>query len=402
MRSCQISEPSALQLQSLCHSPVDISGELNQNRRAFISRSVLAVPALLGSIGSSTPVAAQPSAASGLLARELVGLGKPQQAVLLPLSTGPFATASQALKAGFLAAHQRDGQQKPLLFIEVDDKSNDLFNAVMALQADGINWIAGPLTRAGVNAYIDSGVPPSNILSLNLADPDRNIPSGLITFGLAGELEARQIAAQAFDDVAISEPVRRPLRAITLTSTNSAARRAAAAFIDGWRELGGDSPLPIEIENRPLSEIKNAIEPYQPDAIFLSVNIEQLRAIRPAIERKAGLYSTSQLSLLGQPNVRYSPELDGIKLVDMPYLAIADHPVALAYPKPPQRFNNEMTRLYALGLDAFRLIFDVLPYPQRTVLEGATGRLTINKSLNRIERAATVLQYRNGQLVSFG
>jgi outer membrane PBP1 activator LpoA protein len=61
-----------------------------------------------------------------------------------------------------------------------------------------------------------------------------------------------------------------------------------------------------------------------------------------------------------------------------------------------------MTRLYALGLDAYRLIFDVLPYPQRTVLEGATGRLTVNRALNRIDRVATVLQYRNGQLVSFG
>jgi uncharacterized protein len=401
MRSCQNSKKHTLPEQNLCDGSTGTSMKPSPNRRTFIGRSVLAVPAFMGSIGLSNQVASQTTVTSAPLARELVGLGKPQQAVLLPLSSGPFATASQALKAGILAAHQRDGQQKPLLFLEVDDKANDLFNAVIALQADGINWIAGPLTRAGVNAYIDSGVPPSNMLSLNLADPDRNIPSGLITFGLAGELEARQIAAQAFDDSAINEPVRRPLRAITLTASNASARRAAAAFIDGWRELGGDCPLPIEIENRPLSEIKNAIDPYQPDAVFLSVSVDQLRTIRSAIDRKTALYSTSQLSLLGQPNAKYIPELDGIKLVDMPYLAVQDHPVALAYPKPPQRFNNEMTRLYALGLDAFRLIFDVLPYPQRAVLEGATGRLTVNKALNRIERAATVLQYRNGQLVSF-
>jgi uncharacterized protein len=402
MRSCQTSKKRALQLQRPCEEPSENSTKLNLNRRLFINRSVLAVPAVMGSIVYSKQVAAQTNVAPAILGRELVGLGKPQHAVLLPLSNGPFGIASQALKAGILAAHQRDGQQKPLVFLEVDDKSNELFNAVMGLQADGVNWIAGPLTRAGVNAYIDSGVPPTNVLSLNLADPDRNIPSGLVTYGLAGELEARQIAAQAFDDVAINEPVRRPLRAITLTASNAAARRAAAAFIDGWRELGGDCPLPVEIENRPLSEIKNAIEPYQPDAVFLSLSVEQLRIIRSAIERKTALYSTSQLSLLGQPNAKYIPELDGIKLVDMPYLAIQDHPVALAYPRPPQRFNNEMTRLYALGLDAFRLIFDVLPFPQRTVLEGATGRLTINKALNRIDRVATILQYRNGQLVSFG
>jgi uncharacterized protein len=382
--------------------PIAEKRELNSTRRTFLARSVLAVPAIGGTLGLSNVSQAQTPSAAGIFTREVIGLGKPQQAVLLPLSTGPFATAGQALKAGIVAAHQRDGQQKPLLFLEVDDKSNDLFNATMALAADGIQWTAGPLTRAGVNAYIDSGVPPSNMLSLNLADPDRNIPTGLMTYGLAGELEARQIAAQAFDDAAINEPVRRPLRAITLTSSSASSRRAAATFIDTWRELGGDCPLPIEIENRQLSEVKNAIDPYQPDVVFLSISIEQLRTIRSAIERKTGLYSTSQLSLLGQATAKFTPELEGIKLVDMPYLAINDHPVALAYAKPPARFNNEMTRLYALGLDAYRLIFDVLPFPQRTVLEGATGRLTVNRALNRIDRVATVLQYRNGQLVSFG
>ncbi len=377
----------------------------NNSRRNWLTRSVLSVPVLANilnpwQVANAQSSTTQSSTTAAVMAREIVGIGKPQQAVLLPLSNGPFATAGQALKAGILAAHQRDGQQKPLLLIEVDDKSADLFAAVMALQADGVNWIAGPLTRTGVNAYIDSGAPPSNIVSLNLADPDRNLPSNLLTFGLAGEVEARQIALQAFDDSSINEPLRRPLRAVALSSTNAAARRAAAAFIDAWRELGGDCPLPIEIENRPVSEVRNAIEPYKPDAVFLSVNVEQLRGIRSAIERTGALYSTSQLSLLGQPNAKYTAELEGIKLVDMPYLAIQDHPVALAYAKPPARFNNEMTRLYALGLDAFRLIFDVLPYPQRAVLEGATGRLTVNRAANRIERQASVLQYRNGQLIS--
>ncbi len=372
----------------------------NKARRSIVGFGALSLPLILAGAGASNFVQAQTTQTSPIMPREVIGLGKPQQAVLLPLSSGPFATAGQALKAGILAAHQRDGQQKPILFVEVDDKPADLFAAVMAMQADGIQWIAGPLTRAGVNAYIDSGVAPSNVVSLNLADPDRNIPTGLLTFGLAGELEARQIAVVAFDDSAVIEPTRRPLRALALTAPNASARRSAAAFIDTWRELGGDCPLPIEVENRSLSEIKAAIDPYKPDAIFLSLNLEQLKSIRTAIEKTSGLYSTSQLSLLGQNNARYSNELDGIKLIDMPFMAVPDSPVALAYPRAPARFNNEMIRLYALGLDAFRLIFDVLPFPQRAVLEGATGRLRVNRNLNRIERQATVLQYRNGQLLA--
>jgi uncharacterized protein len=335
-------------------------------------------------------------------ARELLGLGKPETAVLLPPSNGSFGWASQALRAGLVAAHQRDGQQKPFLLIEVEDRQADIFSIVSELKSQAVQWLAGPLTRQGVNNFIDSGTQGLKSLTLNVPDADRFIPNTMLTFGLPVEAEARQIGQYAFDQAGLAVPTRRPLRALALAQANPSSRRAAASFTDTLRELGADVPLPFEIEGRVVSEVKNAVEQNQPDALFLSAPLEVLRTIRGAIDKNVPLYSTSQASLLGNANARLTADLDGIWFVDVTWLAVPDHAVVQAYPKVPARFTAEMIRLYALGLDTYRLLFDVLPYPNRKILEGATGKLVVNTSAQRIDRAGSILQYRAGQAFVVG
>jgi uncharacterized protein len=328
--------------------------------------------------------------------RTLLGLGRAEQAVLLPPNQGPIAWAHQALRAGIIAAHQRDGSNKPLLLIEVEDKAPDLFSVANELSTNGYRWVAGPLTRNGVNTYIDSGAAPLKLLALNSPSPDKPIPSSMLIYGLGLEAEAKQIAGLAFDDAVITHPTRRPLKAVCLSGANQSGKRAAGAFVDTWRELGGDVPLPIDTETRSVAEVKNAIEPNQPDALFLALSQEELRTLRSAFPVNTPLYSTSQLSLFGTQNPRPGPELEGVRFVDMPWMGSPDHPATLAYPKAPQRFTAEMQRLYALGIDTFRLIFDVLPFPNRRVLEGTTGRLTVNAGQNRIDRQCIAFVHRQG------
>ncbi len=327
---------------------------------------------------------------------ESIGSGKPQHAFLLPPLAGNFGWASQALRAGILAAHQRDGQQRPLLLVECEDRASDLFAVVNDLQINGIEWMAGPLTRNGVNLLIESGATSIKTLSLNTPDPDRPVPSRMLVFGLGVEAEARQIGTVAYDQASIDIPTRRPLIAVAITQANASARRSAAAFIDTWRELGGEIPLPIEVENRPASEIKNAIDPYKPDAVFIAANFEGARNLRPIVDRTTRVYGTSALSPFNSPPLKAMPELEGLTFVEMPWIAAPDSAVSLAYPKAPVRFATEQVRLYALGLDTFRLMLELLPFSHRRVLEGATGRLTINTAQNRVERQLTVVQIRAG------
>ena len=329
-----------------------------------------------------------------------LGIGKPQHALILPPSTGIYAQVHQALKAGFTAAHQRDGNNWPITLIESDDKPADLFNTYVELQKAGILLVVGPVTRNGVNSLIDSGAPNLLTLALNQPDADRNLPSNLIVFGLAVETEAAQIAAVAFDEASAREPVRRPLRASAVASSNAIGRRAAAAFIDKWRELGGECPLPIETENRSAIEIRNAIAPNDPDAVFLGANYDAARALKTALDKKWPVYGTSQLSAAASANAKQIGDMDGIKFVDMPWMVQADHPAVMTYPKVPVRYTPEMQRLYALGIDAYRLAMETLSDRKRGELDGVTGRLQLNRSLNRVERSGVVLHYQNGQIVS--
>jgi uncharacterized protein len=342
---------------------------------------------------------------------EIIGLGKPQHVLILPPSgSGPFAWASQALKAGFVAAHARDGRGLPVLIIEAGDKPAEMSALYADLQRQGILQVVGPLTRNAINAVIDAGVMPIPTLALNQPDPDRNIPSFMVLFGLPIEGEARQIANVAYDDATIKEPYRRPLIAVAVTSPNPVARRATATFIDTWRELGGDIPLPIEFENRPTADLTATIAGYSPDCVFLGGAIESLRTVRPALDKAWPLYGTSMLmsppstglvqanyAVLNQIRIN---ELERFKVVEMPWLVQADHLAVMAYPRPPAKFHFEMQKLYALGVDAYRLTFDTFSDRNKTELDGVTGRLRLNRTLNRVDRNGVVLQFKQGSAFS--
>jgi uncharacterized protein len=363
--------------------------------------------AALVSLGTCLPQWAQAQATpvnSDLLVmapgREILGIGKPQHAFILPPAVGNFGWANQALKAGLLAAHQRDGRQFPLLLAESDDKAADLVALTNELKAQGIGWLIGPVTRNGVNALIDSGATSIPTLTLNWPDVDRTAPRNWFIFGLASEAEARQAAGLAYDEASQKIPDRRPLRACAITQPTTSARRSAGSFVEAWRNFGGDAELPLELENRGPAEIRALIDATEPDAVFVSCGLEYVKNLKGVFEKKWPLYGTSSLSNSAQPSYRSMLDLEAVKVLEMPWLSQADHPAVMTYARAPAKFNAEMQRLYALAIDAYRLSFESLLDVNRTEIDGVTGRLLINRKAGRIERLANVLVYRNGQLAA--
>lgn len=368
------------------------------HRRRWIKTSLAGVssawlPALTQAQSGNEPFAIAPG-------REVLGLGKPQHAVIVPTAAGNFGWAYQALKAGFIAAHMRDGRQYPLLIAQCDDKPSDLTQCADELKAQGIGWLIGPLTRNGVNAMIDSGTTAIPTLTLNWPDIDRTPPRNWFVFGLAAESEARQAANWAFTDVSQKIPDRKPLRACAITQPTVSARRSAGSFVEAWRSLGGEAQLPLELENRGVAEIRALIDATEPDAVFISCGLEYVKNLKGAFEKKWPLYGTSSLSNSTQPTYKTMPDLDGVKVLEMPWLSQIDHPAVMTYTRPPAKFNAEMQRLYALAIDAYRLSFDTLLDVNRTELDGVTGRLQINRKAGRIDRLANPLVYRNGVLAA--
>ncbi len=324
------------------------------------------------------------------------GDGPKTVALLLPRQDGPFARAAQSLLAGVRAAHQRDGAGVVVEAIEIDDQADQIALALAELSERNVALVLGPLTRNGASALVDLGAVGVPTLALNLPDGNAPVPSRLTFFGLAIESEARQVAALAYAQALPRAGTRRP-RAVAATGASPLARRGAQAFRDAWAELGGEIGEIAEVSGqRPSRDLRSRLGAASADAAFLSMGAEQARVLRGALGRDTAVWSTSLASIGNTAQLRL-PELDGMRVLEMPWLIEPDNPAVMAYPKVPAGFNVEMQRLYALGIDAFRIGRQLMAGDTAFELDGVTGRLRYDRAVApRVERVALQAEYRNG------
>jgi len=101
-------------------------------------------------------------------------------------------------------------------------------------------------------------------------------------------------------------------------------------------------------------------------------------------------------------------DLDGIRLLDIPWQLQADHPAVMVYPRlvvdADQQRSADLERLYALGIDAYRVARDIANGQTRFELDGVTGRLRVRFDTEppRFERIAEQAIYRDGGVVPAG
>ncbi len=97
-------------------------------------------------------------------------------------------------------------------------------------------------------------------------------------------------------------------------------------------------------------------------------------------------------------------EMNGTRLVDIPWQLQPDHPAVMVYPHPvvaaDQKRSADLERLYALGIDAYRLAREIAAGRTSFVLDGVTGRLAVSfgggpAGFQRIEPQAV---YRDGRV----
>jgi len=331
------------------------------------------------------------------------GRGDLRIALLLPRQDGPFERASTSLLAGVRAAHGVDGEGVQVEAIELDDQADLLAGTIAELHERGFAFVLGPVTRNGATALLELGSVGIPTLALNLPDGDAPVSSKLAFFGLATESEARQVAAQAYAQVLERAGSRAPRAVAVVSAVSPLARRSGLAFRDAWRGLGGEIREPIEFAGaRPPRDLRARLGTPAPDVAFLSMGPEQARVLRSALGTDVAAWSTSLASVGGTGTLRL-PELDGLRVLEMPWQVEPDHPAVMAYPKPASGFNLEMQRLYALGIDGFRLARQMLAADAAFELDGVTGRLAFDRAASpRVERIARVAEYRNGVPVQLG
>jgi hypothetical protein len=307
---------------------------------------------------------------------------EPHIALLLPLKSAAFGRAAEAVQQGFLAA---DNKQFPVRVYGSADESNDIVALYHYAVANGARAVAGPLTRNGVVALAaDPGI---TVPTLALNIPDIRGAKRLYFFGLSAEAEARQVA-QIAADANLN-------KAIIVNSGTPLSKRLVQAFAAEWKTFGGSIIKEILYNDDPagLADLPVA----EGNMVFLAADAEKAHLIRPYLNMALPVYATSQL-FNGNADTMTNFDLKEVRFVDMPWLLQPDHPAVMVFPRANPPLEADMERLYALGIDAFRLLQILLDNSYNTALplDGVTGSIQLDKQQFQREAIPAVFSQGRG------
>lgn len=316
---------------------------------------------------------------------------KAHVALLLPLNSAAFGRAAEAVKQGFMAASAAQPGTLAVKVYASSDQADDIVAAYGQATQAGAQIVVGPLTKNGVAALAASNRVSVPTLALNLPEQDTGLPPQLYLFGLAADQEARQVARTAFGEGRRSAAV--------ISSGNSLARRIQLAFVDEWQQLGGSIASENHFSGANAGEIRDALKKQSPEIIFLAMDGRDARLLRPYLNHDMPTYATSQI-YAGNGSLQKYYDLNGIQFVDMPWLLQPDHLAVMIYPRPEGQPGAELERLYALGIDAWRLAGMLLSTPPGTPLslDGVTGQLSLEGS-HQFSRYGVLAEFRAGEAV---
>lgn len=369
-------------------------------------------------------------------------------ALLLPF-TGRYTAQAEAVRDGFMAAHYASGSKPEVALFDTTDYPGGATRALAEARAWGAGFLVGPLTREGVTELVGSptpqpaptvvppapmsvadGTPPSAVtpaaapapaavpapptiglplLTLNYLDGSAPTADRIWQFGLLPEGEAAAVAEHA---AALGLT-----RAVALYPRGDWGARMMAAFEQRFVALGGvvlsaqlyDPAVTEKDYSTSIMRMLNVDESRsraglvanllgkleteprrRRDAEFIFVAARDREA--PLLRAQLRFHRASELPTFATSHVYRTdgaPEtdLDGLEFADMPWAIDAAGAsrieLAALWPEGVAR----QARLYALGLDAYRLIPQLanLPSPLVVPVPGATGLLSMQDG-HRIKR----------------
>lgn len=311
-------------------------------------------------------------------------------ALLLPLENPAYANAAKAVQAGVMAALAADAG-KPEVATYATGGAGSVASLYQQAIAEGATFVIGPLTRDEVT-QLATEMLTVPVLALNQPDGLLKPQPKLTLFGLPVENEARQVARLARSHGMQS--------ALIIAAATPLAERMAKAFADEWRAQDGTITAQLAL---PVAEQRAdfRVEAAQKtaDMIFLATNAAQAQEVRPWLDAAIPTYGTSHL-YDGMAKSIQNNDLLAVHFVDAPWLVEPDNPEYVALRPAEPLAGAEQQRLYALGLDAYRLVNVLLntPVAGRQLLEGATGNIIMQEN-NVLTRELTPAQFRREGVV---
>jgi outer membrane PBP1 activator LpoA protein len=348
-------------------------------------------------------------------------------AVMLP-ADGPFVEAAKAIKQGIIAAHYADGANSRLHFLDVEtDPYSGRSNVGQLYQeaiSRGAGVVIGPLQKASVEALAKQTELPVPVLALNRIDASLHRPN-LFQFGLAPEDDAMAVA-----DFARRQGYQ---HAVILAPQGDWGDRVASAFTQSWRDQGGniisvasynesqndfrDTLIPLmgldvsEQRYRALKSVLGRSLEFEPrrrqdiDFLFLVARPLKARQLVPQLKfHRSGnlpLIATSH-AYSGQPDPQQDIDLNDLVITDIPWMFATEMNQDEAFQAVQTQTGGNpggLLRLYAMGVDAYRLIPELnqLSREPEQVYQGATGDLSVNET-GQVEREMRWGQFKQGSL----
>jgi outer membrane PBP1 activator LpoA protein len=346
-------------------------------------------PATTPNAPATTPTVPAPAAA-----RAPSGPPHAHIALILPIASPALGKLAEAVRDGFAAALKVGGKDAPPVEVmDVPDEGAALLDACRQAQANGAILVIAALTRDGATALAKSDCPRQPVLALN--EPQnilpQDLPQNLFTVSLSIEHEARQVALMAVADGRRS--------AIVIGSPSPLARRVQDAFEREWQRAAGEIRH-VAYSGNPddAPALRDRLEATRGDMVFMALDPADARAVRPYVPAVLPAYATS-LSVNPRAEAIVNLDLQGVRYVEMPWFVQPDHPAVMVYPPPATPMSVDQERLYAFGIDAFRLALHMLRGDaRRAALDGVTGRITL-ESGNAFERTLTPAEIDGGHVI---
>jgi len=266
-----------------------------------------------------------------------------------------------------VAAEVEGRNSLPVHLTAIDNEGTALLEACRYAQSTGAKLVVAGLTRDGAQSLALSDCPRQPVLALN--EIRGEAPIGMHTLSLSLEQEARQAALQAISD---------GLRMAIIVGGNSAlSKRIQEAFEREWTRAAGESRkllyngVPDE-----APAMQDRIANARGDTVFFALDPVEARAVRPYVSAMMPIYATSY-SVNPRAEQIVNVDLQGVRYAEMPWFVHPDHPAVMVYPQPKVALPVEQERLYALGIDAYRIGQQLLRGEEKKALDGVTGRIAL-------------------------
>jgi hypothetical protein len=342
----------------------------------------------------TSPVEAPPNADGSMPSASALPAGSNVRvALLLPLESQALAQPAEAVRAGFMAGYERDRAGITVNLVPTGDSSQAALEAYRSA-AEQNDIVVGPLARPAVAALATGGVVTKPTVALNHPQTGGALPKQMLVIGLSLEDEARQVADWANGEQPAGN-------ALVVTGRATWQQRLSGAFSARWSELGRQHTtveLPIMdgyVDGNALAELRARLQSETPQLMYAALDANQLRQVRSSLGTSLPTYATATANP-GRDAATLPAELAGVRILDLPWTVQPDHPAVGQYPRSGISDSLDLQRLYALGIDAYRVARELAARPTGAFeLDGVTGRLSVDMSrptpaFRRVETGAVV------------